>query len=146
MDDVLEVGLAKNPAIRTKSVGALADAVGAAYGLAGNHLEWAVAPQQDLAARIAEAAPRVMAAKVAPLGVAADPFAADPFAAPGPAYGGGAPSPDRGMSQAFAAVREAELAPAGLPGGKPGWLLPLIVGVLALLVGGAVTLVVMMGR
>jgi serine/threonine-protein kinase len=146
MDDVLEVGLAKNPAIRTKSVGALADAVGAAYGLVGNHLEWAVAPQQDLAARIAEASPRVMAAKVAPLGVAADPFAADPFAASGPSFAGGALSPDRGMSQAFAAIREAELAPAGLPGGKPGWLLPLIVGVLALLVGGAVTLVVMMGR
>jgi uncharacterized integral membrane protein len=27
---------------------------------------------------------------------------------------------------------------------KPGWVLPLIVGVLALVVGGAVTLVVMM--
>ncbi|HTB79058.1 MAG TPA: serine/threonine-protein kinase [Polyangiaceae bacterium] len=140
MDDVLEVALAKNPAIRTKSVGALADAVGAAYGLTGDHRQWAVVPQQDLAAQIAEAMPRLMAAKVAPLGEAADPFAMPPA---------GSAQLEQGMAQAFAAVREADLAanvPAGAPTGKPGWLLPLIVGVLALLVGGAVTLVVMMGR
>lgn len=140
MDDVLEVALAKNPAIRTKSVGALADAVGSAYGLTGDHRQWALVPQQDLAAQIAEAMPRLLAAKVAPLGEAADPFALPP---------GGAAQLEQGMAQAFAAVREADLAanvPAGVPAGKPGWLLPLIVGVLALLVGGAVTLVVMMGR
>jgi serine/threonine-protein kinase len=135
MDDVLELALAKNPAIRTKSVGALADAVGAAYGLSGDHRQWAIVPQHDLAAQIAEAMPRLLAAKVVPLGEAADPFAA-----------GGAPQSDQGMAQAFAAVREADLAPQGVPMGKPGWLLPLVVGVLALLVGGAVTLVVMMGR
>ncbi len=38
------------------------------------------------------------------------------------------------------------MMPQGVPSGKPGWLLPLIVGVVALLLGGAVTLVVMMGR
>jgi len=140
MDDVLELALAKNPAIRTKSVGALADAVGAAYGLSGDHRQWAVVPQQELGAQIAEALPRLLAAKVAPLGEAADPFA------PANVAFGGAPPSDQGMAQAFAAVREADLAPQGVPMGKPGWLLPLIVGVLALLVGGAVTLVVMMGR
>jgi serine/threonine-protein kinase len=141
MDEVLELALAKNPAIRTKSVGALADAVGAAYGLAGDHRQWAVVPQQDLAAQIAEAMPRLLAAKVLPLGEVAD-----PFAMPGaPAAAGGRP-PDQGLAEAFAAVREADLQPQGVPMGKPGWLLPLVVGVLALLVGGAVTLVVMMGR
>jgi serine/threonine-protein kinase len=141
MDEVLELALTKNPAIRTKSVGALADAVGAAYGLSGDHRQWAVVPQQDLAAQIAEAMPRLMAAKVVPLGEAADPFAMP--AAPG-AFGG--LPPDRGLAEAFAAVREADLQPQGVPMSKPGWLLPLVVGVLALLVGGAVTLVVMMGR
>ena len=142
IDDVLEVALAKNPAIRTKSVGALADAVGAAYGLTGDHRQWAIVPQQELAAQIEEAMPRLMATKVAALGEVAD-----PFAAPGQWAAGGAPTQhDQGMAQAFAAVREADLAPSGVPMGKPGWLLPLIVGVLALLVGGAVTLVVMMGR
>lgn len=47
------------------------------------------------------------------------------------------------MTDAFSAVREADYAPQGVPTGKPGWLLPLIVGLLALVVGGAVTLVVM---
>jgi serine/threonine protein kinase len=145
MDDVLEVALAKNPAIRTKSVGALADAVGAAYGLTGDHKQWARVPQQDLSAQIEQAMPRLMAAKVAALGEVADPFAAPGQWGAGGAVGAPA-QPDQGMAQAFAAVREADLAPRGVPVGKPGWLLPLIVGVLALLVGGAVTLVVMMGR
>jgi serine/threonine protein kinase len=142
MDDVLEVALAKNPAIRTKSVGALADAVGAAYGLTGDHRQWALVPQQELSAQIEAAMPRLLAARVAPLGEVADPFAApDPWAA-----GTRPAQPEQGMADAFAAVREADLAPRGVPTGKPGWVLPLIVGVLALLVGGAVTLVVMMGR
>jgi serine/threonine protein kinase len=137
MDDVLEVALVKNPAIRTKSVGALADAVGNAYGLSGDHRQWAATPQQDLAAQIAQAAPRLRAAKVAPLAVASDPFAAG---------GEGVGQSAHAMSHAFAAARESELTAQGVPTGKPGWLLPLIVGLLALVVGGAVTLVVMMGR
>ncbi len=152
MDDVVEVGLAKNPAIRTKSVGELADAVGRAYGLAGDHLQWAKTPQSELARQIAEAAPRVMVPKVAALDVAADPFSAPP---PG---GGGRPlitqpipaqqqmqyQARQGMDQAFQATREADLQVAGIPSGKPGWLLPVVVGLLALVVGGAVTLAVMM--
>jgi serine/threonine protein kinase len=141
MDDVVEVALVKNPAIRTKSVGALADAVGAAYGLTGDHRLWAATPQQDLAVQIANELQRLMAAKVAALAVAAD-----PFAAPGGSFLEGAVPSARGMGQAFAAARESDLAPQGVPAGKPGWLLPVIVGVLALVVGGAVTLVVMMGR
>ncbi|HEX8789342.1 MAG TPA: serine/threonine-protein kinase [Polyangiaceae bacterium] len=152
MDDVIELGLAKNPNIRTKSVGELADAVGHAYGLAGDHLQWARMPQAELGRQIAEAAPRVMVPKVAALDVAADPFAAPP-----PGAGGGPvvtqPIPQQqqmqyqgrqGMDQAFQATREAELQVAGVPSGKPGWLLPVVVGLLALVVGGAVTLAVMM--
>jgi serine/threonine-protein kinase len=139
LDDVLEQGLAKNPNIRTPSVGALADAVGHAYGLAGDHRTWAVAPQQELAQQISEALPRLMAAKVTPLDVAADPFAAPvPTATLAEPMAAG-----RNMDQAFGAIREADLVPLGVPGNKPGWLLPLIVGLLALFVGGAVTLVVM---
>src|SRR5271165_3772049 len=78
LDHVLEAGLAKNHNIRTRSVGALADAVGRAYGLAGDHVTWATLPQQELARQIAEALPRVMAPTMAPLDVAADPFAAPP--------------------------------------------------------------------
>jgi serine/threonine-protein kinase len=142
MDDVVEEALAKNQNIRTQSVGALADAVGRAYGLAGDHRQWAVTPQQELARQIAEALPRVMAAKIAPLGIAADPFAAPPGQAyEQPRYGAQA---RQGMDAAFGAIRDADLVAYGVPGAKPGWLLPVIVGLLALVVGGAVTLVVMM--
>ena len=150
LDDVLEVALAKNPNIRTKSVGVLADAVGHAYGLAGDHLQWATTPQAELGRQIAEAMPRVMAAPVAALGVAADPFAAAPPGGAGgmaPQQQGGWGPPaqaQQGMDQAFQAVREDQYAPTGLPAGKPGWLLPVLVGLVALVVGGAITLVVMM--
>jgi hypothetical protein len=50
------------------------------------------------------------------------------------------------MDQAFAATREADLQPQGVPGQKPPWLLPVIVGLIALVVGGTVTLLVMMSR
>src|SRR5688572_17732349 len=53
IDDVMEVALAKNPNIRTKSVGELATAMGNAYGLAGDHKIWAKTPQADLAQQIA---------------------------------------------------------------------------------------------
>jgi len=138
LDDVLEQGLAKNPNIRIPTVGALADAVGHAYGLTGDHRGWAVAPQQDVAREIADALPRLMAARVAPLHVAGDPFAVRPPGALAEPVGA-----SHGMDQAFGAIREAELIPHGVPVGKPGWLLPLIVGLLALFVGGAVTLAVM---
>jgi len=141
MDDVIEESLAKNQKIRTQSVGALADAIGRAYGLAGDHRQWAVTPQQELARQIAEAAPRVMAPRVAALGVAADPFAT------GGQVSGSPPARAQareGLDAAFGAVREADLETYGLPAGKPGWLLPVIVGLLALVVGGAVTLAVMM--
>ncbi len=137
LDEVLEEALAKNPAIRTRSVGALADALGHAYGLKGDHRQWAVTPTQQLGAEIAAVLPALMASKVAPVSVSGDPFANAPQAAP---------SIGRGMDQAFAAARDADLAAHGVPTGQPQWLLPVIVGVLALVVGGAVTLVVMMGR
>jgi serine/threonine protein kinase len=141
LDEVLEEGLAKNQNIRTQSVGALADAVGRAYGLVGEHRQWAVVPQQELARQIAEAMPRVMAPKVAALGVAAD-----PFAAPAGGAAAGPMSGNRSMDEAFGAVREADLGSYGVPGKKPGWVLPVVVGLAALVVGGAITLVVMMTR
>jgi serine/threonine-protein kinase len=147
LDNVMEEALAKNPAIRTKSVGQLAEAVGLAYGLSGGHRQWAVTPQQELARQIAEARPRTMAAKVAPLAIAADPFAAPAQVAPTLPMAEVPPAPIRqAMDQAFAAVREEEFSQGvpGVPSGKPAWILPLAVGVLALVVGGAVTLVVMM--
>ena len=137
MDDVIELALAKNPAIRTKSVGILADSIGHAYGLSGDHLVWAATPQAQLAEQIAEGLAK-KASQVSTLGVSAD-----PFAAPGAGSVEATAAADD-MARAFGAIREADMGTPGLPtSGKP-WLVPLIVGVLALLVGGVVTLSVMM--
>jgi serine/threonine-protein kinase len=150
LDNVMEEALAKNPNIRTKTVGALADAVGHAYGVTGDHRQWAVMPQAELGRLCAEARPRLMemAARAAPLEAS---FAAeaDPFAAP----------KDRGpsgseMDRAFTAAREGEFAPqsssslaaAGVPHGRRSWLIPVLVGLAALVVGGGLALVFVLAR
>jgi serine/threonine-protein kinase len=137
MDDVIELALAKNPNIRTKTVGILADSVGHAYGLSGDHKLWATIPQADLETQIA-AGLAAKASQVSTLGVSAD-----PFAAPGAGSAEAVAAADD-MAAAFGAIREADMGTPGLPSGKPPWLVPVIVGVLALLVGGVVTLSVMM--
>jgi hypothetical protein len=81
-----------------------------------------------------------MVAIVAPLAVAGD-----PFAAPRGAGEASLAEPVPASQQAAQSFDASNLPVAGLPT-KPQWLLPVIVGVLALVVGGAVTLVVMMGR
>ena len=127
MDDVLDLGLAKNPAHRTPSVGAFADALGRAYGLAGDHKVWAVTSEQALGAQVQDALPRAMAPKVGALEAAADPFAAPPPAA---LVAGGAQGA-MAMDQAFAASREEPLV---LPvSGRPAWLIPAIVGAVVVL-------------
>jgi serine/threonine protein kinase len=79
IDDVMEVALAKNPNIRTKSVGELADALGRAYGLDGDHKVWAKTAQADLARMISEGKHRAPPAPPAAVKLEA---AGDPFAAP----------------------------------------------------------------
>ena len=150
MDEVMEEALAKNPNIRTKTVGALADAIGQAYGLEGDHRQWATTPQATLAQQITEAKPRVMAATRAPaMQAAADPFAAparDPFASQQAAQPGWQQPPQQqypqqgyAMDQAFANVNAQQygLSAAGVPTGKPAWIIPLIlVAALLVLAGG----------
>src|SRR5450432_823618 len=99
LDRVLSHAFKKIPALRIASVGALADAVGAAYGLTGNHKQWAKESEADLNRRVDAAMPALMAAVQAPRGAnVADSFfgesdsldaMGDPFASgsPGPAAG-----------------------------------------------------------
>jgi len=137
MDDVLEEALVKNPNIRTRTVGALADAVGRAYGLTGDHQEWARTPIASLEQRCAEAAPRVMQPRAPAAMAQADPFASGPS---GPARGMGDASAGQGMQDAFAAAREADLGAAGVPAGRPPWVMAVVVGIAALLIGGGLAL------
>jgi serine/threonine-protein kinase len=205
LDDVMEVALAKNPNIRTKTVGELATAIGHAYGLTGDHKAWARMPQAELAQFIAEARSRAPVAR--PIEAAADPFAApvaDPFAPRASHQAGGAntsPMAARPPSQAdigqastmlggpalqLAAQPGRPPAPSqpayaaqpsqpgyasqpsqpgyasqpsqpvahgaghrpsayddvapGIPTGRPPWLIAVVVGVAALVVGGGIAI------
>ncbi len=149
LDEVMEEALAKNPNIRTKTVGLLADAIGHAYGLEGDHKLWAITPQATLSEQVAAAKERVMAAPPPPMMAAADPFASPPqqqgmqqhqqsWQPQQQPYG-------QGMDQAFANVNAQQygMAPAGVPTNKAAWVVPVIVAacVLAvLLVGGTVAI------
>lgn len=154
LDDVFDLGLAKNPNHRTKNVGELANQIGRAYGLIGEHRMWAKMPQAELALQIEEGRKR-MASSAKPVEAVGDPFAAqDPFRAPPPAASDphlavAAPSgPAMGsreaaqqMDAAFSASREADLGLAGVPPSKPSWLIPVIAVVALLLVGGGLAAV-----
>ncbi len=146
LDDVMEEALAKNPNIRTRTVGALADAVGRAYGLDGDHRGWARIPQPELARQLAASLPRVMAARSAPkvLETSADPFAAP---ARGPSGTVQIPGAQGGIQRnPPMMVREPQYSAAddvamGIPQGRPPWIIPVIVGVVALFVGGGLAIV-----
>ena len=61
VDRVLSRGLRKGPSTRIASVGELADELGRAYGLAGDHAQWAVVPEAQLARQIHERLPQLQA-------------------------------------------------------------------------------------
>lgn len=156
LDDLMEEGLAKNPNIRTKSVGALADALGRAYGLAGDHLQWAVTPQAELAQQVEAAKARVMV-PAAPIEAAIDPFAAPALGGAPPAqyaqqaqYAPPAQQAGSAMDAAFAQVRAVEYGVggpvAGVPQGRPFWVLPIIIGGVVLLFGGGLIVLLAMLR
>lgn len=58
LDEVMVRAFKKNPAARIPSAGALADAVGNAYGLEGSHREWAKTAEVVLGTQIASRASR----------------------------------------------------------------------------------------
>ena len=132
-------------------MGALADAVGAAYGLTGNHLEWAKTSETELKARIDQAMPALLAAAPAPRAASvADSFfgesdsleaMGDPFAAAGAsAVAAGNPvawPPDNPPPSDYI---------AGVPKASKNTLLIVAVGGGALLVGIALVIVFVLLR
>lgn len=148
MDDVIELALAKNPNIRMKSVGELATSVGHAYGLQGDHRAWAQMDRAELARLIAQAPKAAPAAPRAPtLEAAADPFAVPAGTGTNPMHGAPLhPGPGIPPSQPMAQPPMPPMQPTnfanddipmGVPtSGRPPWLIPVIVGVAALVLGG----------
>jgi serine/threonine-protein kinase len=161
LDDVMEEALAKNPNIRTKSVGDFATAVGHAYGLTGDHKAWAHMPQGDLERLVAEGIARLPPptpkAPPAALEAAADPFASPP-APPHPSapnvmsqpqpmqqmapQGGHLPNANPSNRHMPPPYPSGDLgAIPGLDSGRPQWLIPVAVGLAALVVGGGIAIV-----
>src|SRR4051812_10339463 len=121
LDRVMTHAFKKIAAHRIASVGALADAIGAAYGLTGTHFEWAKTTEAELTSRVNAAMPALLA-MVTPKRTenVADSFfgesdsldaMGDPFAAvPPPAAIAGAAPPGY-AAPAYAARAGEELAP-----------------------------------
>jgi serine/threonine-protein kinase len=146
IDDLMEVALAKNPNIRTRTVGEFADALGQAYGLTGTHLDWAYTPQATLAQAIQAALPRVMSGQhqpgaptspqmpVADLGAMRPPGAPPPGAPPPMAFGGAAVDAMAMQPMAAASYRtvndDAEFV-MGVPKAFPRWAIGMIIGTVA---------------
>jgi serine/threonine-protein kinase len=61
LDDVFSDALAKDPGTRLPSVAEFADRYGRAYGLPGNHLDWAYMAEMQLESLIEQNLPRVLA-------------------------------------------------------------------------------------
>ena len=136
LDRVLAHAFRKNASERIGSVGELADGVGHAYGLEGDHHQWAVTPEGELGDGIAARMSELMLADERPttldgnsdfLGDALS----DPFA--GPAVEPAPPPVSLGGDE----------LPAGVPKAGLGWLVLAVVGGLALVVGVILVVVVM---
>ena len=156
LDRVMAHAFKKNASLRIGSVGALADAIGAAYGLTGNHLEWAKTSETELNGRIDAALPGLMAAPQAPkVANAADSFfgesdsldtMGDPFAAPGaPAMAAPAHAQPAPYAPAYQAPPSSEYI-AGVPKSSSNTLLLLAVGGGALFVGILLVVIFMVLR
>ncbi|HET9955094.1 MAG TPA: serine/threonine-protein kinase [Polyangiaceae bacterium] len=125
LDRVLQKAFKKSPALRTATVGLLADEVGQAYGLSGDHRGWATLPEGQMVQQIDATLPGLMTAPApAPakktstddffgesqaLGDSVPPFAAKP-AAPS----GNAVLASSGTASG-AAVRTSDFEAAGIP-------------------------------
>ncbi len=124
LDDVLDGALAKNPERRTPTVGDFARAVGSAYGLRDDVATWAAMPEEECRRLLAASRQQGGLLWSVPPQRVADPFGASAAVVAAPAVSLGAPD---GL-------------PAGVPGPRPVWLTPAIVGIVALFLGGGLAL------
>jgi serine/threonine-protein kinase len=124
LDEVIERSLAKDPAIRQQTIGALADDVGHAFGLEGDHLLWATVSEAKLGQLIAEGLPKKLAEHEAKVGAPMDLSNLDAAFKAGSQGGPGGAL--RGMPD--------DLIVMGLPPERPKWLIPAIGGGALLLV------------
>jgi serine/threonine-protein kinase len=133
LDAVIAKAFKKAAAVRTPSVGALADAVGHAYGLTGDHRQWATIPEADLSDRIDERMPELMTRHEPEK--ARD--AVDDFFGESESLGDLPPPSRDPMARAMESARSDDVEPIGIPKSTPTWVLPAAIG-------GAVVLVLLL--
>ena len=148
LDAVMASSFKKLAAQRIPTVGTLADAFGAAYGLEGTHFDWAKIPEGDLSKSIEEKLPVLMqttAAAVPQKRDAADAFFGESDALEG--YSGGAAAqPAPAMRPGLAPTQPMEqidMLPAGVPKKGPGLGLLFAVGGGALVVGVLIVIAIL---
>ncbi len=152
LDRVMAHAFKKSAALRIGSVGALADNLGAAYGLTGNHREWALASEADLNGGVTAAMPGLMSAVQAPRDAnVADSFfgESDSLVAMGDPFAGGgaqpAPAPQGYNPQGYSA-EPMPVSIAGVPKSSSSTMLFVMVGGGALFVGIALVIIFMLLR
>ena len=123
LDPVIEAALAKDPNHRVPTAGELVTRIGHAYGLTGNHVDWATVAQEELGRRIREGLPAALEAHKAAVGNAASLAAMD--------------SAFR-EEQSSAFVEDLVM---GVPARRTGWILPAVVLAVLAVVGAAVALI-----
>lgn len=138
LDRVMTHAFKKQAAQRIGSVGALADAIGHAYGLTGTHQEWAKVSESELASRIDAKLPELMVAAAPKPKTAADDFfgetdALDTFEAP--AATGQSVRPAAAPAVVQAPPPSYADVPMGVPRRGGNTMLFLAVGAGALVVG-----------
>jgi serine/threonine protein kinase len=150
VDDVMEDALSKKPEYRTGSIAELADRLGHAYGLTGNHLEWATTPQPVLDERIKTYLASLPAVSASAPAAVADPFAAGTaVAVPRPQFQDAPTEPSQYRSQQQASGGPAlastyDDVAAGVPTSSlPPWLLPLGIFLAVAVIGVVVGLLVL---
>lgn len=138
VDRLMVHAFKKNASMRVASVGNFADSLGLAYGLTGNHKQWALTPEAQLGAEIAAKLPQMMqqSAQVTATDGTADAFfgesaaldvAPDPFAAPPPGFA--APPPGQGGYAGYGGGADDADIPLGIPKSNPlPWLIAAAVG------------------
>jgi serine/threonine-protein kinase len=147
LDPVLAQAFKKLASLRPPSVGALADGVGRAYGLSGDHRAWAEMREADLAQQIESRLPELLAsagAVTAPQKTAADDFFGESAALgnPGDSLRPQPPASAGAHSSARGAVTTDSLMPAGVP--RRGVPVLVLVGAAALIIGVIVAVVVLL--
>jgi serine/threonine-protein kinase len=124
LDPVMQDALAKDPRDRIPTVAALADRIGAAYGLQGSHRSWAAMSQTEIGERIRQGLPAALAKLEAESAGRPDLRAMDQAFASGPSRQAGPPSSSGDSFPEDVAM--------GVPQPLPRWIVPAILsGVLA---------------